>query len=119
MSVKVSDAELYYLGEKMMELGKKGLIERLYKLVKGIREIQSSMSDDQSNADIDDLVEHILACKEVPEYGRRAGGSNANVTCYIDHDHVVTWHPKTRVFLYSKRENGKNEHRLIAGRKAE
>lgn len=118
MAKKISDSELYYLGDKVVLLGKNELRERLYHLVKGVREIQKTMVDDDSLADLDELVESVLDCREPREYGTKKREA-LNVTCYIDNDTSVTWYPKPRVFCYRKNENGQIHHRLLAAKKNE
>lgn len=112
----ITDSELFYLGDKVVMLGKNELRESMHLLVKGIREIQKSMTDDKSSAELDELVECVLACKEPPEYGKR-DRSDSNVTCYIDKNNVVIYRPKAGNFLYWKKEDGRNHYRLIEAEK--
>ena len=51
----ITDSELFYLGDRVVMLGKHELRERMHLLVKGIREIQKSMTDDKSSAELDEL----------------------------------------------------------------
>lgn len=111
----ITDAELYYLGDKVVLLGKNDLRERMCTLVKGIREIQKTMNDDKSSAELDELIECILSCKEPPEYGK-GSHKGLNVMCYIDGNTTITYRPKSRNFLYSKSENGLNHHYLLPGK---